>query len=149
MTAATTKKRAAPARKTSTKKTTSSAKATKTSAAQPETPKVVAITPEPTVVETSQPVVSEPDLRKRELIDLVVERSGIKKKDAKPVVEAMLEVLGQTLAEGRELNLQPLGKLRINRVQERGNGRVMVCKLRQSVNGAEKQDEDPLADGEE
>jgi DNA-binding protein HU-alpha len=149
MTAATTKKRTAPARKTSTKKPTTTAKTSKPSTRQPVTPKVVAIAPEPTVVETSQPVVSEPDLRKRELIDLVVERSGIKKKDAKPVVEAMLEVLGETLAEGRELNLQPLGKLRINRVQERGNGRVMICRVRQSLSGAEKQDEDPLADGED
>ena len=76
---------------------------------------------------------AEADLKKRELIDLVVERSGIKKKDAKPVVEAMLAVLGETIAGGRELNLQPLGKLRINRAEEKGNGRVIVCKLRQSL----------------
>jgi len=61
-------------------------------------------TPEPVVV-TVTPVVSEPDLRKKALIDLVVARSGTKKKDAKPVVEAMLAVLGETIGAGRELNL--------------------------------------------
>ncbi|MBL4767212.1 MAG: HU family DNA-binding protein [Rhodobacteraceae bacterium] len=72
-------------------------------------------------------------MRKKELIDLVVERSGIKKKDAKPTVEAVLAILGEAIASGRELNLQPFGKLRINRTEEKSNGRVIVCKLRQST----------------
>lgn len=74
------------------------------------------------------------EMKKKELVDLVVSRSGIKKKDAKPVVEAMLAVLGESIAEGRELNLQPFGKLRINRKVEKDNGRVTVCKLRQNSN---------------
>lgn len=92
--------------------------------------------PEPKLVTVSTPVAAEADLKKKELIDLVVERSGIKKKDAKPVVEAMLAVLGETIAAGRELNLQPLGKLRINRAEEKSNGRIIVCKLRQSLANA-------------
>ncbi|NIZ59368.1 DNA-binding protein [Sedimentitalea sp. CY04] len=93
-------------------------------------------------------------MRKKELIDLVVERSGIKKKDAKPVVEAMLAVLGETIGGGRELNMQPLGKLRINRSVERSNGRIIVCKFRQSTatsentDVAEKNAIPPLAEGE-
>lgn len=87
----------------------------------------------PKVVTVSSPVVSDPDMKKKELIDLVVARSGIKKKDAKPVVEAVLAVLGETISDGRELNLQPFGKLRINRVLEKSNGRIIVCKLRQSL----------------
>lgn len=97
---------------------------------------------------TLDTVVAEADLKKRELIDLVVERSGIKKKDAKPVVEAMLAVLGETIADGRELNLQPFGKLRINRTNDKPNGRVIVCKLRQSTAGANAPKE-PLAEGVE
>ena len=85
----------------------------------------------------SKPVVSEPDMRKKELIDLAVARSGVKKKDAKPTVEAVLAILGEAIAEGRELNLQPFGKLRINRSEVKPNGRVIVCKLRQS-NAAKK-----------
>ena len=66
------------------------------------------------------------------------------KKDAKPVVEAMLAVLGESIADGRELNLQPFGKLRINRTVEKHNGRVTVCKLRQSTKATS--DATPLAE---
>ncbi len=87
--------------------------------------------PEPVVVAAASPVVAAPELSKKELVELAVERSGVKKKDAKPVVEAVLALLGEAVAEGRELNLKPFGKLRINRSQERSNGKVFVCKLRQ------------------
>ncbi|MFA3915835.1 HU family DNA-binding protein [Ruegeria hyattellae] len=100
--------------------------------------------PEPKVVTVSSPVVNAPELRKKELIEQVVARSGIKKKDAKPAIEALLAILGETVAEGRELNLQPFGKLKINRSEEKANGRVVICRLRQpaAVEGKEKE---PLA----
>ncbi|MBT3140855.1 DNA-binding protein [Phaeobacter gallaeciensis] len=87
-------------------------------------------------------------MKKRELIDLVVARSGVKKKDAKPAIEAALAILGETIAEGRELNLQPLGKLRINRTEDKGNGRIIICKLRQSLvsqNVIQSDEKEPLA----
>ncbi|MEX0303168.1 MAG: HU family DNA-binding protein [Leisingera sp.] len=99
--------------------------------------------PEPVVVETAKPVVSAPELGKKELVEQAVERSGIKKRDAKPVVEAVLALLGEAVAEGRELNLKPFGKLRINRSQERSNGKVFVCKLRQPAAVAEPAQEAP------
>jgi len=43
------------------------------------------------------PIVFDPALKKKKLIEIVTERSGVKKKDAKPVIEAMFAVLGQTL----------------------------------------------------
>lgn len=86
----------------------------------------------PVVVDAPQAVVSGPVMRKRELIDLVVEKSGIKKKDAKPVIEAMLSVLGEAVADNRELNLQPFGKIKVRRAKEMPNGRVLVTKIRQS-----------------
>ena len=70
-------------------------------------------------------------LRKRELVDAAVSRSGVKKKDAKPVVEAVLAELATALAEGRELALQPLGRLKINREKALPDGRVIIAKLRQ------------------
>lgn len=72
------------------------------------------------------------ELKKQELIEKVVRLSEVKKKDAKPVVEAMLQVLGEALAEGRELNLKPLGKVKLNRTKEMPNARVIVAKIRQS-----------------
>lgn len=85
----------------------------------------------PSVVEALSPVVLSNELRKKELFDLVVARSGMKKKDVKPVVEAMLAVLGDALAEQREMNLQPLGKLKVQRGKELHDGRALVLKLRQ------------------
>lgn len=119
--------------------TTSRKRTTSTTRAKPK-PAVEA--PEPKVVTVSEPVLAEADMRKKELIDLVVERSEIKKKYAKPAVEAMLSVLGETLASGRELNLQPMGKLRINRTEEKANGRIIICKLRQPLNGEDVDAED-------
>ena len=93
---------------------------------------VEAPTADPVVSEGPQLVESGPMMRKKELIDLVVERSGVKKKDAKPVIEATLAILGEGLAEHRELNLLPLGKIKVRREKVMPNGRVMVTKIRQS-----------------
>lgn len=87
----------------------------------------------PSVVETLSPVVVSNELRKKELFELVVERSGMKKKDVKPVVEAMLAVLGDALCEQREMNLPPLGKLKVQRGKELSDGRALVLKLRQKT----------------
>ncbi len=76
-------------------------------------------------------VIIGPVMRKKELIDAVVERSGIKKKDAKPVVEAMLEVLGEALGDNRELNLLPMGKFKVVNEKDLGNGKMMRVKVRQ------------------
>ncbi|MEP5153980.1 HU family DNA-binding protein [Planktotalea sp.] len=109
---------------------------TKAPAAKP----VPAAAPKPVIVTETSPTVVDPALKKKELVDLVVERSGIKKKDAKPVVEAMLEVLGEALSDGRELNLQPMGKLKINRAKDVQGAKVLVAKIRQSTRSKEAQD---------
>ncbi|WP_223413009.1 HU family DNA-binding protein [Roseovarius aestuarii] len=77
-------------------------------------------------------VTAPTELKKKELVDLVVARSDVKKKYAKPVVEALLEVLGETLGKGREMNLQPLGKVKYNRTKETDSARIVVTKIRQS-----------------
>jgi len=100
---------------------------------------------EPKLVTSTTPVVSAPEMKKRDLLEKVVKRSGIKKKDAKPVVEAMLAVMGEALVEGRELNLPPFGKLKTNRVKETGNARILNCKLRQG-GSHEKPEKEALAE---
>ncbi len=82
-----------------------------------------------------------PELKKQELLAKVVEQSGIRKRDAKPVVEAMLDVLGQALAEGRALDLQPFGKLMQNRSNEKSNARIIFAKIRQSKSSAKAEKE--------
>jgi DNA-binding protein HU-alpha len=70
-------------------------------------------------------------LKKKELIDQVVERSGIRKKFAKPVVEAMMAVLGEAITDGRDLNLPPFGKVKQQRTKDAANVRVTIAKIRQ------------------
>lgn len=47
---------------------------------------------------------------KRELIDRVVAKSGIKKSAAKTVIEAVLREMGDAFSRGETVNLQPFGK---------------------------------------
>ncbi len=115
-----------------------------TASTRPSTSKIPA---PPAPAKTPLPV----ELKKPELIDMVVAKSDIKKKYAKPVVEAMLEVLGETLAKGREMNLQPLGKVKYNRTKETTSARVIVAKVRQSkpANKRPAPPNEPLADAAE
>ncbi|MFW2589484.1 HU family DNA-binding protein [Sagittula sp. SSi028] len=94
------------------------------------------------------PVIPQPEMKKKELVDLAVERSGIKKRDAKPAIEAALAVLGEALAEGRELNLVPLGKLKVTRMKKGGNGQIINARVRQPE-GSENSLDDPLAQAAE
>lgn len=100
----------------------------------------------PTVVDAPRPVIVGPVMRKKELIDTVVERSEIKKKDAKPVIEAMLAVLGEALADNRELNLLPLGKFKVINEKDLGNGKMMRVKVRQVTPAAKPADTGPVTD---
>ena len=86
----------------------------------------------PTALPPPKAVVMGAVMRKRELLDTVVTQSGLKKKDVKPIVESTLEVLAAALAEKRELNLQPLGRVMIRREKQVRNGRVLVAKIRQA-----------------
>jgi nucleoid DNA-binding protein len=72
-------------------------------------------------------------LKKRELIEQVVAETGLKRGDIRPVVEAALSVMGRALGDGKSLNLEPLGKLRVARTNETEGARVMTCKLRQKT----------------
>lgn len=113
-------------------------------------PAPVADAPEaaPRIVSTAMPVVAGPEWKKRDLVDKVVKRSGVKKKDAKQVVEAMLALMGEALAEGREMILQPMGRIKTTRVKDSGSGRVLICKIRQG-GGESKDDKDPLAEDDD
>ncbi len=144
----------------STSTSTSTTAATPSLAAAP-----AAITPELKVVGDVTAKLTTGEMKKRELIKAVVARSGTRQKFAKPVVEAMLAILGETLVEGRELTLPPMGKVKIQRQKTVSGGTVTVMKLRRTANmvaqtttpsddetGAEKaadDDNEALADPEE
>ncbi|WP_422029097.1 HU family DNA-binding protein [Roseovarius sp.] len=86
------------------------------------------------------------ELKKRGLIDEVVKRSGVRKKFAKPVIEAMIDVLGEAISEGREVNLQPFGKIKQQRTKDTANARITVARIRQSKSAGPALDPEDRAD---
>lgn len=82
--------------------------------------------------ETETASVESVSLRKAELIERVVAQGDLKKRDAKPAVEAALAVLGEALAAGEELILPPLGRVRITRRIDKGNAEILVARIRRS-----------------
>jgi DNA-binding protein HU-alpha len=116
-----------------TKAKTTTRKSTAPKAVAEQTKAETTPAPEPVVVTTAAADETLGELKKTELLNKVIEVSGVAKRDAKPVVEAMLAELGDCVAKGRSFNLQPFGKLRINRVENKSNGRVVVNRLRQSL----------------
>ena len=101
--------------------------------------------PNVVVVETVKTVVADAPIKKPELIERVMAETGMKKKDVKPVVEAMLAVLGRALVGGEELTVPPLGKLMINRTKEVSNATIVNLKLRHP-NAAKIRNDAPIAD---
>ena len=74
-------------------------------------------------------------LKKPELLDAVVARTNLKKRDVKPAVEAALAVLGDALRDEKVINLPPLGKLRLVKSKPLdGGASVMTLKLRTPKN---------------
>lgn len=81
----------------------------------------------PVVVDVASPVM----MKKPELLDAVVARTNLKKRDVKPAVEAALAVIAETLMKGEELNLPPMGKVRIVKAKDlEGGAQVLTLKLR-------------------
>lgn len=135
-------------RKITTRSTTTAAKAPRSAASKKtETPKAptkkvaakkstspagVTATSTAAAASSSKPdAPALPGLRKKEILDLVVAHSGEKRKVVKPVVEAFLDVLGGALREGRDVTLQPLGKLKVTRSTKKDDARVMTLRMRQ------------------
>lgn len=83
-----------------------------------------------------------PEFRRPELIEKVIERSGMKRKDVKPVVEAMLAVMGDLLVEEQDMNIAPLGKIMVKNAKELEKAHVLTVKIRRAKQIAETQTED-------
>jgi len=105
-----------------------------TPAAKPAAQPVVKIAPKPSVALKT----NGDELRKKEFVDAVVGRSGLKRREAKAATEAVLAILGEALAEGKDLVLPPLGKVKVNRTKDVAGAKVMICRVRQSTRAASK-----------
>ena len=95
------------------------------------------------------PAVSVPQgemIKKPEFLDRAVERTDVKKREAKPAIEAALAVPAVSLINSEELNLPPMGKLRVVKSKDVGEGaKVLTLKLRTMKDGA-GQGADPSPD---
>lgn len=90
-------------------------------------------------------------LKKKDLIDQVLAKTGAKKKLVKDVIEATLTVLGDALSKGAMLNLPPFGKAKVSRPQVAGTGNAMTVKVRRTTGGGQggAKSRQALADTEE
>ncbi|SFS13284.1 HU family DNA-binding protein [Yoonia litorea] len=74
-------------------------------------------------------------MKKPDLLDAVVARTNLKKRDVKPAVEAALALIGDALRNGEEVNLPPLGKMRVVKAKDLdGGASVITLKLRTPKN---------------
>ncbi|SLN11818.1 integration host factor subunit alpha [Pseudoruegeria aquimaris] len=90
---------------------------------------------EQTAGEETAPVVN-----RKELLERVAAEAEVRKQIARPIVEATLAVLARALAEGEEINLQPLGNIKIKRTDDNENAHVIHARIRQSKSYGENLD---------
>ena len=86
-------------------------------------------------------------IRRKEFVDRIVASSGLKPNVVKSTLDAVLLELGDALSKGEALNLQPLGKISVNRRKDLKNGEMLICKLRRTPPTVKA--EAPLADAAE
>lgn len=98
---------------------------------------------ENTAAGADAPQAPDDKLVKKDLIDRVVARSGVKPRYARQVTEAMLVELGAMLEEADILQLAPLGNMRVQRRKAKRDGEVIILKLKRKKD--QPKDIDPLA----
>lgn len=114
---------------------------------KPAAPKLAAVTPGPKTVMVSvpkatpvtadaKPIVAVPKadvtqanddlVKKGELLDQVVDMTGVKRADAKSVMEALFAVMGEQLRAEKQLQLPPLGKIKVVKSKPVGQGALAL-----------------------
>jgi DNA-binding protein HU-alpha len=94
-------------------------------------------------------------LSRKTFVERVMISAGVNKGQARQMSESVLKVLGEALSDGEELNVPPLGKLKINRQFEKNGDEILVVKLRRpsamlaDAKAGEKTVPSPLAEEED
>lgn len=76
-------------------------------------------------------------LQKRQFLNAVAQRSGMRPAQIKDVVEAVLAELGDAIASGQTLALPPLGRARVNRQKDVSGSEVIILRLRRRGGGGD------------
>ena len=148
----TTARKAAPKTTAKTRTKATAAKATAPDAAK-SAPKATPVSaaakaPNRGVTTPAKPVSITRELKKKELIDRVAVASGLKKPQAKAAIEATLAILGESLEKGEAMNLEPLGKVKVQKEKDAGAALVYSCRVRRKKVSAAPA-KAPLADAAE
>lgn len=111
-----------------TTKSASSARSSKPTATVETTPKVVELSPAAEVAQGDDE--KKTVLRKGEFVDRVVAETGLKKRDVRAMADAMFNVMGEALSEGR--TVAPVGSFKMRPVKQNtfDEGVVMTTKIR-------------------
>ncbi|MDP5307747.1 HU family DNA-binding protein [Paracoccus spongiarum] len=72
-------------------------------------------------------------VQKKDFVDRVIAATGAKKSEARPIIEATLEQLGEALSAGQTLAVPPLGRARINLEKDVRGGDVITLRLRRKA----------------
>ncbi len=111
------------------------------------------VSPAGTASEAGAAKPAKQKLTKEDFVSAVAERAGVKRGEAKPVIEAALELLGEAIAAGRMLNLPGLGKIKVVRTRKLTGEKVFVTRIRQRDEAAAPEGDtpgkDPLAEAAE
>ena len=102
----------------------------------------VKVVPAP-VTEDPAPETEREALRKKEILDQVVLRSGVKRREAKPVVEAMLAIFGEALSDNRDIVAPPFGKMKVTRSKDLPAAQVLTCRVRRATTAAQTATKNP------
>ncbi|MFD2172597.1 HU family DNA-binding protein [Rhodobacter lacus] len=99
-------------------------------------------------------VAARVQVKKKDLIERVALKGGVKKAAARDLTDAVLAVMAEALEAGETLVVPPLGKLSLARRTERAGSAVLHLRLKRAgAQEGEKKDEksgsDPLAKPEE
>lgn len=86
-------------------------------------------------------------VKKKDLVDSIVTRSGIKKPDVRATLDATLAIIAERLMAGDELVLPPLGRVRLLKERQTPKARIATLRLQQSSDADTATD--PLAEAED
>jgi DNA-binding protein HU-alpha len=77
-----------------------------------------------------KPLTKNAELSKRQLLDRIVTESGMKKGDARTVLDAVLSGLRDAIADGHDIAASPLGKIKLVRKKDTPNGELAVLRVK-------------------
>lgn len=82
---------------------------------------------------TADAVIKPPSLRRKEFVERIVENTGMKPNQVKSVLDGVLSELGAAISAEELIDLNPFGKLTVNRKKSFDGYEVLVCKIRRKT----------------